>query len=130
MALDPVRIEDTRSWLVKAVSDLRRAERSWSADPEDALFHCQQAAEKALTWHDTPFEKTRDLGKLCLQCAELASGFGALRPRLAGITAYAWRFRYPGAPYEPSAEEAQDVLARVQEALAFVLSCIPLEAHP
>jgi len=33
---------------------------------EDALFHCQQAVEKALkgflTWHDRPFEKTHDLG--------------------------------------------------------------------
>jgi HEPN domain-containing protein len=30
-----------------------------------AVFHCQQAAEKALkgflAWHDTPFRKTHDL---------------------------------------------------------------------
>jgi HEPN domain-containing protein len=39
------------------------------------LFHCQQAAEKALkgflAWHDQPFPKTHDLGKLGKQAVEV-----------------------------------------------------------
>ena len=39
MALDPVRLEDTRAWLTKAGKDLHRAEHATSelSDPEDAL---------------------------------------------------------------------------------------------
>ena len=50
----------------------------WGAQPPltaDALFHCQQAVEKALkallTWHDRPFRKTHDLGELGGQCVTL-----------------------------------------------------------
>jgi len=43
--------------------------------PEDALYHCRQAAEKALkgflVWHDQPFPKTHDLGKLGKQAIVL-----------------------------------------------------------
>jgi hypothetical protein len=31
-----------------------------------------------------------------------------------GLTQYAWRFRYPGAPYEPQATEAQDGMQRAE----------------
>jgi hypothetical protein len=50
MQPDPVRLADTRAWLVKAANDLRAAAVDLAATPpllEDALFHCQQAAEKA-----------------------------------------------------------------------------------
>jgi HEPN domain-containing protein len=50
MPLDPVRIEDTKAWFSRAHEDLRAAAIGLEADPpllEDALFHCQQAAEKA-----------------------------------------------------------------------------------
>lgn len=71
MQPDPQRRADTQSWLRKASSDLRYAEIDLAARPaapEDAVFHCQQAVEKALkaflVWHDEPFQKTHDLGKL------------------------------------------------------------------
>ena len=76
MPLDPVLVFDTRLWLVKAANDLRAAEIDLGAKPpliEDALFHCQQAAEKArkafLTFQNVPFRKTHNLeeiGEICL----------------------------------------------------------------
>ena len=58
MAHDPVLVENAAAWLRKAWQDLRRVERCLTDEPpdvEDALFHCQQAAEKALKafliWH-------------------------------------------------------------------------------
>ena len=51
MAAESERAADTRAWLSKAEADLRGATVDLAADPpllEDALFHCQQAAEKAL----------------------------------------------------------------------------------
>jgi hypothetical protein len=48
---DPRRLADTASWLRKASNDLRYAGIDLAAEPpasEDAVFHCQQAVEKAL----------------------------------------------------------------------------------
>jgi HEPN domain-containing protein len=67
MPHDPARIADTKSWLARAADDLEAAERLLKAPAlfGAAVFHCQQAAEKALkgflAWHDTPFRKTHDL---------------------------------------------------------------------
>ena len=59
MLPDSVQTADTKAWLAKASQDLRRVEVLLAAEPPDvegALFHSQQAAEKALkaflTWHD------------------------------------------------------------------------------
>ena len=71
MPLDPILVRNVAAWLHKAQQDLQRIERCLAAkspDVEDALFHCQQAAEKALkaflTFHDQPFRKTHDLATL------------------------------------------------------------------
>ena len=78
MQPDARRRGDTRSWFEKAQKDLRCAQIDLAADPpalEDALYHCQQAAEKSLkgflVWHDQPFPKTHDLGRLGKQAVEL-----------------------------------------------------------
>ena len=80
----------------------------------EALFHCQQAAEKALktflTFHERAFRKTHDLGDLSPQCLEIDDSL-----RLA--TQYAWQFRYPGAPYEPDSTEAQAGLQKAEAVL-------------
>jgi hypothetical protein len=50
MAPDPARIADTRAWLTKSAHDLRRVDILLGADTPDvegAVFHSQQAAEKA-----------------------------------------------------------------------------------
>ncbi|MFH1435350.1 MAG: HEPN domain-containing protein [Pseudomonadota bacterium] len=68
MSHDPVRVSDTRAWLKKALQDLGAGEVDLRHDPAfngDAMFHAQQAAEKAmkafLAWHDEPFRKTHQL---------------------------------------------------------------------
>ena len=51
MPLDPVRIEDTQAWLIRASKDIRAASLDWKDSPpllEDALFHCQQALVKTI----------------------------------------------------------------------------------
>lgn len=44
-------IQEVQAWLAKVDNDLRGAAVDLAAKPplvEDALFHCQQAAEKAM----------------------------------------------------------------------------------
>jgi len=51
MPPDAARLAETRSWLVKATSDLRAATYEFTATPpllDDIAFHTQQAVEKTL----------------------------------------------------------------------------------
>jgi HEPN domain-containing protein len=132
MPPDPVRLADTRAWLGRAETDLRSARADLAAAPPilgDALFHCQQAVEKALkaflTWHDTPFRKTHDLGELGSQCLRIDSSLEPLLRPAAPLTEYAWRFRYPGEPVEPSRGETDAALRLAETIVAAVTERIP-----
>ncbi len=49
MPPDAIRVTETRSWIVKAASDLRAAAHEFTAVPpllDDIVFHAQQAVEK------------------------------------------------------------------------------------
>ena len=128
MPLDPERVADARAWLTKARLDLRSARVDLGAEPpivSDALFHCQQAVEKALkaflAWHDVVFRKTHDLGELGRQCVAINP---TLEPDLriaAGLTEYAWRFRYPGDMVEPE-QQAAEAAVRVAESVVTLIA--------
>ena len=135
MPPDPVRVADTRAWLLKAGDDLRGAEVDLEAVPPllgDALFHCQQAVEKSLkaflTWHDHPFRKTHDLGEVGGQCVRIDPTLEPLLRQASPLTEYAWKFRYPGDVPELSPTEAAASLALAHTVLAAVRSRLPAEA--
>jgi HEPN domain-containing protein len=133
---DP-RTADTRAWLAKARQDLRRVEillAAIPADVEGALFHCQQATEKALkgflTWHDVRFRRIHDLQEIGKQCVEVDLTLGSLIGRAETLSEYASRFRYPGTSYEPRMEEGQAALALAREVTEAILTRLPLEVRP
>jgi len=71
----PDLLAEVRDWVQRAVEDLREAEHDLTAEPpplRGAVFHCQQAAEKALkaflTAHEEPFRKIHDLDE-CGTCS-------------------------------------------------------------
>jgi HEPN domain-containing protein len=132
MPPDPVRTADTKAWIAKADGDLRRVAILLAVDPPDAegaLFHAQQAAEKALkgflTWHDVPFRKVHEIDEIGKQCAAVDSSLANLMSRADALTKYAWRFRYPGAPYEPSLEEGRAALNLAREVMEAMLVRLP-----
>jgi len=137
MPLDPARVEETRSWLVKADEDLRAAKVDLQADPPlvgDALFHCQQAVEKAekgfLSWHDKPFRKTHNLVELGIQCAEADEAVEPLLRRAAKLSAHATEFRYPGMAAAPVLEEASDALDTATAVVAEIRKRLPADVSP
>jgi len=137
MQPDDTRSADARAWLAKTRQDLRRVEILLAASPADvegALFHCQQAAEKAmrafLIWHDVRFRRVHDLEEIGKQCVEVDVTLGALMGRAETLSEYASRFRYPGAVYEPRLEEGQAALALARELTEAVLTRLPREVLP
>jgi hypothetical protein len=61
-----------------------------------AIMHMLPWAMKGfLVWHDQPFPRTHDLGKLGKQAVELDPTLAPLIDEVAEFTKYAWMFRYP-----------------------------------
>jgi len=135
--VDPVRIANTREWLLRVEEDLTSADRlieSFSPLVRPALFHCQQAVEKAfkafLTWYDVPFRRIHVLEELAAACLRLDPSLEALLARSTPLSAYAVRFRYPGAPYQPTLEEARAAEAIAREVFEAILARLPGEVRP
>jgi HEPN domain-containing protein len=135
--MEPEKAEEVRAWLQKAANDLRGAAIDLAASPpliEDALFHCQQAAEKALkgllTAHDRPFRKTHDLDELSRACEAIDPALTAVLTVARDLTAFAWEFRYPGTTGSPTEQEARDALKTAREVYEHVLLRLPKEGRP
>jgi HEPN domain-containing protein len=132
MPPDPARLADTAAWLRKSLNDLRYGQIDLSAAPpaaEDAVFHAQQAVEKALkaflVWHDVPFPKTHDLGRLGKEAVSLDPSLELLIELVVDLTQYAWVFRYPGEPLELSLEAASDALSRAGRLVEAIRAKLP-----
>jgi HEPN domain-containing protein len=137
MRLDPQRLADTRAWLRRAHHDLLAAKLLLNAArplPDVAVFHCQQAAEKALKaflfWHDVRFGKTHELAELGRACCNLDGALAGVIDRAVDLTPYAWRFRYPGETEPPSREDAETALKLAREVFETVLARLPAKARP
>jgi len=125
-----------RSWIEKATNDHRTAKVAMELSrpiADTSAFHCQQAIEKLLkaflTLKEFEFENIHDLELLAQQCAKLDSDFRPLIERVAPVTAYAVRFRYPG-PGDPTVEEVQEALSVVDQVWNFVIAKLPPETRP
>jgi HEPN domain-containing protein len=114
-------------WLLKAERDLASA-RALGSLPEPlldtAIFHCQQAAEKALkavlAWKKRPLQKTHNLmvvlDEAVTDCPELES----LRGSAKSLNPYATEYRYPGEKVEPSPDEFEKAFAAAESVVAAV----------
>ncbi len=137
MPHDAERVSETRAWILKSARDLQAAAHDLRAVPpllEDVVFHCQQAAEKALkgylTWHDRRFRKTHSIEEVGEQCLAIDPSLKPFVDRSVPLTEYAWKFRYPGDPDEPTQEEADEALAIAREVFDAILARLPKEIRP
>ncbi len=134
--MSPDKLAEVRGWIAKAREDLRGAQIDLAASPPlagDALFHCQQAVEKALkgflTFHDRPFRKTHDLDELASECERLDDGLSDVLDRARDLTPFAWRFRYPGDDEPPPAADVENALALAREVLLAIADRLPPDAR-
>ena len=137
MPPDSARVAEARPWFRKADHDLRAAEVLLTAVPPllgEAAYHCQQAAEKALkgflSWHDVPFGKTHDLAAIGGLCVTKDRSLEALCVGADRLSVFAWAFRYPGDPEEPTRAEVEGALNLSREVFEAMLSRLPAELRP
>jgi HEPN domain-containing protein len=135
--MDEATCELTRTWLVKARADLGSAYKLASAPDaylDAAIYHCQQAAEKAikgfLTFHGQRFEKVHNLPLLVAQAMKLEPDYGDLQDAAERLTPYATLFRYPGDILEPDPIEFEQALNDAEQFYAFILETLPQEVRP
>lgn len=123
-----------RDWLTKSEHDLGSAHRLLDGHPpylDTAVYHCQQAVEKALKalliHHSIRFERTHDLTLLVQMAIGCEPTLAEWQDAAEALSPYSVRFRYLALIMEPSYEDAQDAL---QQADAFVSHIIRLIALP
>ena len=136
MLPDP-KAELTREWLLVASEDLRLAELAKSADApllSGAVYHCQQAFEKALkaflVWHGRPIQRTHALPELVALCQQIDLAFSSLAVAAARVTPYGVAFRYPPIVARPSESDATEALDLTRQAVTFVLARLPDDVRP
>lgn len=123
----PEALAEARDWLTRAQRDLLGAGRVLSGEPvlgDQAVFHAQQAAEKALkaflAAHDQPFPKTHSLDRLVGLCQHVNPAFAGFMDTAHTLNPYVIQFRYPGGPLEPELAEAREALRLASEVVEFV----------
>jgi HEPN domain-containing protein len=136
MPSNPKVERETRRWLEIVRKDLRRARKDLDSPPPDAesaMFHCQQAVEKAmkafLVCHNVPFTKTHDLANLGNQCIGLDQSLRPLVLQVASLTDYAVEYRYPSELAEPTIEQAEQAIALASEFVTAITNRLPEEAR-
>ncbi|MGB9902918.1 HEPN domain-containing protein [Methanothrix sp.] len=135
--MEEAKRKEVRQWLIKSQRDLGSARRLMEGDEtylDVAVYHCQQAAEKAikayLAYRNTTFEKTHNLVALLAFCLPLDPTFEQWKEAAKILTPYATEFRYPGDVLEPERREAEQALAQAEALVNFIVRRLPEEVRP
>ncbi len=135
--MDEPRRRLVQGWLIKAQHDLDTA-RKLAQEPgpllDTAIYHCQQAAEKAvkgfLACQDQTVVKTHDVRFLVNEALAFEPGFEVWFEAAERVTPYATAYRYPDEVLEPAKEEFEMARDAAAGLVAFVLRVLPAEVHP
>jgi HEPN domain-containing protein len=128
------KVQLVRSWLIKAKHDLASARVLAASTPpllDTAVYHCQQAAEKAVKGYlvscDQEVERVHDIEVLIRSAMSCAQGFAEWVDVGIELTPYARLYRYPGLATEPTQEQFDRALSAAEGLYEFVLLQLPTE---
>lgn len=98
------------------------------------VFHCQQAAEKAikafLTAHESVFRKTHDIEEIGRAAISIDASLAHLLENASVLTPFAWQFRYPGDDGEPERGDVEAALRIAREVFEEISARLPSESRP
>jgi HEPN domain-containing protein len=129
--MDEATVCEVQQWLHKADHDLRSAARLMETGDDEplldtAVYHCQQAVEKALkaylTAHGIVFSKIHLLSPLLEQCKDKESSFFQFDDAAELLTPFATEFRYPGEMMEPDPSDVAEAYVAAAAVVGFVVS--------
>lgn len=132
--MDEVKSRLVLGWLGKADEDMCVARLLIASENRlfaAGVYHCQQAAEKALkawlTCRDVIFPKTHDLEALLYRCAGVQPAFSAYAEHARVLAPLATEFRYPGDVFQPEPARAREILALAEELFAYCENMVQAE---
>ncbi len=130
--MDNPKADEVKQWLIKSQRNLQSARVLLCSEQsllDAAVYHCQQAAEKALKgylmFQDAALQKTHDLEVLINLYAAYEPRFRELEPVAYVLTTYATEFRYPGDVMEPERFEAEEAVEMASSVLSFAVGLMP-----
>lgn len=131
---DEAQRDEVKHWLTKSQRDLQAAQILLSSETyvlDSAVYHCQQAAEKALKGYlahqKLELVKTHDLTELIKLCIPFSSTFECLKAAAKTLTPYASELRYPEDYIETDTTEAKQAVKMAVQIVNFVVEQIPDE---
>lgn len=135
--MDDDKQELIREWLLKAYHDLIAARilaQSSEAVWEVSLYHCQQAAEKALkgflAYWDCPIKKTHNLVLLLESASQIEPCFDTWEQAAARLTPYSTAYRYPEGVDRPDLEQVTEALDDAATIFNQAISFLPADVRP
>jgi hypothetical protein len=79
---------------------------------------------------DQPFRKTHNLTEIGQQCVAIDPALAEIAKRASTLSDYAWKYRYPGEPRDPTESEARAALATGREVHETILGRLPIDVRP
>jgi len=123
-----------RSWLKKAQRDLIAAQKLAVDLPDIAIYHCQQAAEKALKgfliWHDSDPGDTHNINTLVREASAFQPEFTTSLTEAGYLSQYNQTYRYPREATEdfnPSPGELKKAFRLAKQVYDTVIASMPGE---
>ena len=130
--MDEAKRKEVRQWLIKSIHELGSARRLMEGEKtylDTAVYHCQQAAEKAimayLTYRDIIYEKIYNLIDLLALCLPSEPSFSRWEETAEILTPYATEFLYPGDVLEPEKSEVEQAFTEAGAFVNFVMQLLP-----
>lgn len=115
-------------WLHKAQTDLKTAKLLQNEVFETAVYHAQQAAEKALKglllFYDHPLQKTHDIGRLIEYASKYEDGLRTWLEKGNLLTPYGTVYRYSGEYESPSQSEVDEACRLASDLLQLVTNIL------
>jgi len=137
--MDQALSELVAAWLAKSRSDLETARQLLEIPDghlDAAIYHCQQAAEKALkAWllfRGCQFPRTHDLEVLLDLAFGVDASLEQFREGAETLTPYVAIYRYPNEEgfTEPTRDETEKALELSKQIHEHVLNVVPASCHP
>ena len=122
-------MQEHEGWLKIVEDDLKSARRLSEFEVfSTAVYHCQQAAEKALkaylVFKKQEVVKVHDLVKLVMLCCRLDKDFDRLYDGAEWLNPFVTRFRYPTEFEIPDYEDTKVAVDKAQRIVDFVIKKI------